>query len=71
MTLSDPRPADLVQEPPRLGDILLCGGCGMPSKVTILGTKLLTEEDFSGLSLDEQRDLDFAQRAIKRSIRNA
>lgn len=71
MTLSDPRPADLVTEAPRLGDILLCGGCGHPSKVTIVGTKLLTEEDFTGLSPDERRDLDFAQRAIKRKIRNS
>lgn len=70
MSLTDLRAADLGVPEPRFDDILLCGACGQPSRVTLTGTALLTEEEFNSLDEDERNDLMFAQRAIKRKLRN-
>lgn len=68
MELQQLRPANLVYEDPKFDDILLCGACGFPSKVTLLGTALVTDEEFAALTDDEQADLNFAQRAIKKQV---
>lgn len=54
----------------KLNDIILCGNCGMPSKLTLEGMKYLTDEEFMQLSEGERKDLDFAQRAVKRKLRS-
>jgi DNA-directed RNA polymerase subunit RPC12/RpoP len=59
---------DLVEEKLRVDDLILCGGCGLPNKVTLEGLALLNQIEFELLSKDEKRDLDFAQRAIKKKL---
>lgn len=56
--------------PPQIGDLLLCGACGVPSKITLEGTAPLTEAEFASLTDDERSDLEFAQRAILSHLRN-
>lgn len=70
MVQRDLKFTDLVDEPLKVDDIILCGSCGNVSKVTLLGTALLTDEEFRALSEEEARDLNFAQRAIKQHLRN-
>lgn len=69
MELQSPKPADLVDEPPKLDDIMICGGCGCPNKVTLLGTAEMTEEELSHLTEEEERDIRFAIRAVKKHLR--
>lgn len=70
MHLLDPKATDLIAGAPVVGDFLICGGCGCPNIVTIEGTKEATEADLLELSPEEQRDMTFAIRAVKRHIRN-
>lgn len=70
MSLLDLRPADLVSPRPTLNDLLVCGGCGCISKVTLGDTVLMSEDEVLTLAPDEQRDLNFAVRAIKVKLRN-
>lgn len=65
MTLFKLKAADLGEVTPRTDDILVCGGCGGFSKVTIEGTAILTMEEFNKLNEEEQRDLRFASRAVQ------
>jgi hypothetical protein len=60
----------MLREPPHLDDILICGLCGAPSKVTLLGTEVVSDEELSNLSEEEQHDIEFAIRAVKKQIRN-
>lgn len=69
MQLLDLRPADLVQERPKVDDLLVCGGCATINKVTLLGTEKFSETEFAALHPDEQSDLNFAMRAIVRKVR--
>jgi hypothetical protein len=69
MDLLELKQVDLVRTPPQIGDLLVCGGCGFISKVSLTGTMLITEPEYEALSYDEKRDLTFAQRAIKRNLR--
>ena len=48
----------------QVDDLILCGGCGMPSKVTLEGTVMFTVAEFDKLSDDEKKDLEFAARAV-------
>lgn len=70
MELISAKSVDMLREGPKIDDIMLCGSCGMPSKVTLLGLRYLTDEEFNSLHEDERKDLDFAQRAVKRQLRN-
>lgn len=69
MEFLDLKATDLVSRP-TLGDILICGGCGFPSKVTLEGTALMSDAEFRELSKEEVIEVNFAQRAIKRNVRN-
>lgn len=70
MELLQPKPTNLVQVRPKLNDVILCGGCGFPNVIELTGTHLMTEDEFGALHPDERKELDFAQRAIKRQLRN-
>lgn len=70
MALLNPKPVDLVSPKPELGDILLCGMCGMINIVDLMGTRKITDDELLNLSVEERRDLDFAVRAIKKQGRN-
>jgi hypothetical protein len=70
MVLKNPKAVDLIQAPPAFDDVMICGACGSISIITLQGTRLMTEEELLALSEEEQRDLTFAQRAIRRSVRN-
>lgn len=69
MQLQDPKPANLVREEPKFDDIIICGACGCPNKIGILGTSEMTDEELSALSDEERQDITFAIRAVKRQIR--
>jgi hypothetical protein len=71
MSLLDLKPTNLVDTPPSVGDILLCGGCGSINIVTLLGCGLMSDEDFKNLAEDERKDLDFARRAVVRQLRQS
>jgi hypothetical protein len=60
----------MIQVPPQLGDLIVCGGCGSINEVTLLGTKLISKEDFEKLKVEEKADLNFAGRAITPKGRN-
>jgi len=68
MDLLNLKSTDLLREPPRVDDILLCGACGTLSVVTLLGTAPLSAIAFAKLSADEKKELDFAARAVKRNL---
>jgi hypothetical protein len=70
MVLKDPKAVDYGENVPHLDDILICGMCGCPSKVTLLGTEELTDEELKGLTLEERKGIEFAIRAVKRQVRN-
>jgi hypothetical protein len=70
MELLNIKSVDMLREPPKIGDIVMCGGCGFPNKVTLQGTELLTKEEFDALPLVERNDLTFAARAITKQIRS-
>lgn len=69
MELQRPQAADLIQEEPKVGDGILCGGCGMLNIVTPTGTRDITNEEIQALSPEEQHDLAFAIRVIKAKVR--
>lgn len=71
MLAQDLRSANHVLEPPKLDDLWLCGSCATVCKVTLTGLTVLTQSELSSLHPDERADLDFAQRAIKRNLRNS
>lgn len=71
MRLLNPKQVTPDGIPPHVDDILICGGCGLASKVTLLGTDLLTDDDFLTLSPEERRDISFAIRAVKRNLRSS
>lgn len=65
MELQNPKPANLVDEPPTPGDIILCGMCGTPNIVVDDATaRVMTEDDFAALHPDDLADLQFAQRTL-------
>lgn len=70
MQLLDPRPVDLIDEPLKPDDVIVCGGCGLPSILTLFGTRLPNEEEFSSFPPKTQSDLAFALRAIQIKLRN-
>ena len=61
---------DMLQIPPQIGDIVMCGGCGFPNEVTLTGMKLVSKEVFENLKVEEKCDLNFAARAITPKPRN-
>jgi hypothetical protein len=64
MELLNIKAVDMLQEPPKVGDVIMCGGCGYPNEVCLTGTRLLLKKDFKELKVEEKLDLDFAARAI-------
>jgi hypothetical protein len=68
-TLIDPRPTDLLHEPPSINDLWLCGNCGAINVIQLFGTRLLSDEEFTTMPEDICVDLDFARRACKRNLR--
>ncbi len=70
MQLIDLKAANLVVQKPQVDDLLLCGSCSTINIVTILGTRMMTEKEFDALHPDEKKDLNFAQRAVKRQLRS-
>lgn len=69
MTLLDAKAVDMIDTPPKVDDIMLCGACGHPSKVTLLGLVYITEGEYDKLSSEEKKKLNFAQRVVKRELR--
>lgn len=47
----------------QLGDLFLCGDCAAVSTYTTSGLRLLTEKEFTALSKEERKDLNFAVRS--------
>lgn len=70
MELLKLRSVDMLQTPPKIGDIVMCGNCGCPNEVTLTGMKLISKEDFKNLKVEEKADLTFAARAITRNLKN-
>ena len=70
MSLLDLRATNLVLETPKVGDLLVCGGCSQANEVTLLGTEIVSAEKFNSLTDDEKADLSFAVRAIARKLRS-
>lgn len=70
MELLKLKSVDMLQIPPKIGDIVMCGNCGYPNEVTLTGMKLISKEDFNKLKVEEKSDLTFAARAITRNLRN-
>lgn len=70
MQLLDPRPVDLITEPLKVGNILVCGACLNASVVGLMEAKLLSPEEFESLSDGEKNDLRFAVRALARQQKN-
>ena len=69
MQLLDPKPTDLVQEKPKIGDLILCGTCGTLSIIELTGTREPTHIEMNAMDADERKELAFAVRAIKRKLR--
>lgn len=70
MSLLDLKASDMLTDPPKLDDIVVCGLCGNFSVIILTGTKLLSVEELSALHPDEQADLDFAKRAVIRKLKS-
>ncbi len=70
MDLINLKSVDLIRVPPKIGDILVCGGCGTFNEVTLQGTKPMTKAEYDALSVEESADLNFAMRALKPQKRN-
>jgi hypothetical protein len=70
MDLINLKSVDLIRTPPKIDDLLVCGGCGSVNKLTFLGPTLITKEEFNMLSEDEKKDLNFAARAVTKHLRN-
>lgn len=71
MELQQPNPANLVRDrEPSINDIIICGGCGCPNFIVLLGTREMTDEDLLTLSDEERHDIAFAIRAVKVQLRN-
>lgn len=69
MVISDHKMVNVAHDL-KIGDVMLCGGCGRPSIVELTGLRYMTDEEFNEMTPEEQKDLNFAQRAIKRQLRN-
>ena len=69
MELLQAKCVDMLRLPPSIGDLLICGGCGAISKVTLEGTEMLEDKEFNELSEDEKKDISFAVRAVKKQLR--
>lgn len=70
MDLLDAKAVDMLRDKPKVDDIMICGMCRRPSKVTLLGMVYLTHEELNALTEDEKKDMSFAIRAVKRQLRN-
>lgn len=70
MHVQEVRSTDHILEPLKLDDLWVCGGCGTISKVGIENMLVLPEHEFATLDERTKRDLNFAQRAVKRNLRN-
>lgn len=64
MDLLDPK-ATRSGELPSVGDLVLCGACGTPNIITIMGTREATQTELDSLTEDERKDFAFAVRQIK------
>lgn len=70
MQLLEHKAVDMSDAKPQIGDLLVCGNCGMPNIVTLTGAIIVPDEVMNALTKEERDDLLFAQRAIKRNLRN-
>ena len=71
MTLFNIKAVDYGTPICQVDDLLVCGGCGAVSKVTLEGTALITTAEFEALTDEEKKDLTFAARAVtKKHDRN-
>lgn len=70
MDLLDLKSPDYLRDPPKIIDIIVCGGCSLPNKVTLTGTEVLSVAEFESLDEDTKKQLDFAYRAVKRHARS-
>lgn len=61
------RPADL----PEINDLIVCGACRIPSVVTLLGTRLMTEEETKDMPKEVQDELIFALRALDAKLKSS
>lgn len=49
---------------PSVDDIIVCGACRAPSVVTLLATRLLTEDELARVPHEVRNDLRFAIREL-------
>lgn len=53
---------------PSIDDIIVCGSCRVPSVVTVLATRLLTDAEVASMPAEVRADISFALRNLKAKL---